>query len=72
MITRGTFARIIEFSIFADGQHVTDYVGDGVIMATPTGSTAYSLAAGGPIVEPLLDPSASLPSAPIPWLADPW
>ncbi|HOQ74083.1 MAG TPA: NAD(+)/NADH kinase [Limnochordia bacterium] len=55
VVTRGTFARIIEFSIFADGQPVSDYVGDGVIVATPTGSTAYSLAAGGPIIEPLLE-----------------
>lgn len=55
VITRGTFARIIDFSIFVDKQHVTDYVADGVIISTPTGSTAYSLSAGGPIIEPLLE-----------------
>ena len=64
VVTRGTFARIIEFSIFAAGQHVTDYVGDGVIVATPTGSTAYSLAAGGPIVEPLLESICITPICP--------
>lgn len=64
VITRGTFARIIDLSIFVDHQHVTDYVADGVIIATPTGSTAYALSAGGPIIEPLLESLCITPICP--------
>lgn len=44
--------KVIEMTVFADGQRITRFGGDGTIIATPTGSTAYSMSAGGPIVEP--------------------
>ncbi|MBQ7460374.1 MAG: NAD(+)/NADH kinase [Oscillospiraceae bacterium] len=48
----GGMARIINLSVCGDGQKMLDFSGDGVVFATPTGSTAYSLSAGGPLVEP--------------------
>jgi NAD+ kinase len=55
VIDKGGFARVIRISTRVDGQLLNSYIADGVIIATPTGSTAYSLANGGPIVMPGTD-----------------
>lgn len=55
VVTKGAVARIVHLSVECDGVQAIECGGDGVIIATPTGSTAYSLSAGGPIVEPEAD-----------------
>ena len=52
VVTKGAVARIIQMSLFCDGVEAMNFGGDGVIVCTPTGSTGYSLSAGGPVVEP--------------------
>lgn len=52
VVSQGALARLIELEAFLDGNLITRYRSDGLIVGTPTGSTAYTLAAGGPIVTP--------------------
>lgn len=52
VVTKGAVARIIQLDVRCDGVQAMEFGGDGVIIATPTGSTGYSISAGGPIVEP--------------------
>ena len=64
VISRTGAAKLTEFSVEADGKRMDAYLGDGVIFATPTGSTAYSLSAGGPIVDPSLESILLTPVCP--------
>jgi NAD+ kinase len=64
VVSKSTIARMIEVDVSIDDQFVANYRADGVIVSTPTGSTAYSLAAGGPILEPTVDAFVVTPISP--------
>ncbi len=61
--TRGV-ARVLRLRVLVNGEHLASYPADGVIVATPTGSTAYSLSAGGPILHPKVDAVVITPISP--------
>jgi len=64
VISRGVISRLIQLDVDVDGEMLTRYRGDGLIISSPTGSTAYSLAAGGALVTPTADVFALTPICP--------
>ncbi len=64
VISRGALSRIVAIALVVDGMQATTYNGDGVIVSTPTGSTAHSLSAGGPVIDPALEAFVITPICP--------
>jgi NAD+ kinase len=64
VVSRGAMGSMIEFAVTVDGEFIYSLRADGLIVATPTGSTAYALSAGGPILHPSLQALALVPISP--------
>lgn len=64
VVSRGGLSRIIRLKLYVDNQFIDSFPGDGVIVSTPTGSTAYTLSAGGPIVQPDMQMMITTPICP--------
>jgi NAD+ kinase len=64
VVSKSAIARLNHFELFVDAEFVSSYKADGLIIATPTGSTAYSLGAGGPILKPDVDAFVITPVSP--------
>jgi len=64
VLHKGGFARVVRLAVTSNGEAVAAYAADGIVFSTPTGSTAYSLSASGPIVEPTVDSIILTPISP--------
>ena len=64
VLHKGGFARVVRLNVFVDGESIGTYAADGVVISTPTGSTAYSLSAGGPVVVPTVESIIITPISP--------
>jgi NAD+ kinase len=64
VVTKSGIARVLRLRVLVNGEHLASYPADGVIVATPTGSTAYSLSAGGPILDPRVQALVITPICP--------
>jgi NAD+ kinase len=64
VVAKGNVSRIADLGVWLNGTFVANYMADGIIVATPTGSTAYSLAAGGPVLAPTLRSMVITPVSP--------
>lgn len=63
-VSKGDTTSMVNIQVYVNGQFLADYLADGLIVATPTGSTAYNLSCGGPIIEPTVECVAISPVAP--------
>lgn len=64
VLHKGGFARVVSLRVSANGDEIASYAADGVVISTPTGSTAYSLSAGGPVVVPTVESIIITPISP--------
>lgn len=64
VLHKGGFARVVRLDIFVDGESIGTYAADGIVISTPTGSTAYSLSAGGPVLVPTVESIIITPVSP--------
>ncbi len=64
VLHKGGFARVVRLNVFVDDESIGTYAADGIVISTPTGSTAYSLSAGGPVVVPTLESIVLTPISP--------
>jgi NAD+ kinase len=64
VLHKGGFARVLRIRVAADGDTIASYAADGIVVSTPTGSTAYSLSAGGPVVAPTVESIILTPVSP--------